>query len=187
MNTQKNEIVKKMREEFFHKDKNERPSDKIYGNNSFIETLVGKHKFEKVFKSALIFLSELNRDEISFLERSDYGKPKWILKCLFEKALEKGYEKEISDTVIEMCQKGNENCLFLLDILQNKATEKSVLYLEKIEKEISKIDKRTKFSPQGEVKAKVKKHETKIQNLIKKFRPQELSLFPQSHKTPAKF
>lgn len=192
MNTHKDEIVEEIREEFFHKYYDqERFYEKSVTNPFFIDSLIKKSGIEKVSSAGLLLLSEMKEDEYSWLDNDDYGKPRESLKLLFEQALEEGYKKEIENSVLEMYDKGNPNCLFLFFILKGKA---SISFLEKLSKEMNKEKKKTiRFSPQCEVKRQfIENNEKVTKDLISKSKAQpELSLFSQplsqSHrKTPVK-
>ena len=110
MNNHQNEVVKKMREEFFRKYYDpERPYEKIYTNISFIELLIENYGLEKITQAGLIFLLELKKDEFFLLDNNLYGTPRNALRVLFDKALEEGYKKEIAEALVSLFDKGNKN------------------------------------------------------------------------------
>jgi hypothetical protein len=148
-------------------------------NINFIEALIKEKGMDKVLEAGLLFLFELNEKEISLLDRSDYGTPKISLKVLFDKAIAEGYEKEIAETLVDMYKTGNKNGSFLFETLENMVTVESIPHLKKLSKE---IEKRTRFSPQGDTKRKfIEKYKTEILNLIDKFKPQELPFGQPQH------
>lgn len=187
MNThEKNEIVKKMvkkiREKFFcsYYD-NKLAHYKADLNVYFIDKLIGEHEIEKVTQAGLIFLSELKEDEISLLDNDLYGIPRNALRVLFEKALEAKLSGEMLVELNDMFQRGNPNCLFLFEILENTVTENSMKYFQELSKLSTAIDKekgeKHVFSPKRDAKRDfIKSYGTKIQNLINKVQVQELSL-----------
>ena len=183
MSNHKDEIVVKMREKFFCKDQKQEDYEKNEANVFFVNLSIGNYGIEEVFSAGLLLLFGMKKDEFSWLDKDDYGKPRNSLEVLFNKALEEGYETEIENAVLEMYGKGNPSCLFLFQILKESKME-SILFLEKILKEMKK---KTKSSKQGDIKKEfIKNYQVDIETLINESQAQ-LSLFPQPSKTPVKF
>ena len=169
MTHSKNEIVLKMREEFLKKR-----GDKWYYKNEsnvfFVDLLIRNYGIKEVTSAGIEFLLELEKKEqLYLLDSESCGKPRNALNVLFTQSMIKGDETEIGKAVKEMCEKGNENCLFLLEIFTESATTKSVSQMNDIMKE---INNGWKFSKQGDVKRiATKRYETRIQSLLDEVKP----------------
>ena len=188
MNThEKNEIVKKMREEFFQKyHDNNRLYEKIYTNIFFIERLIEDYGLEKVTQAGLTFLSKLKEDEISLLDNDLYGIPRNALRVLFGKALEAKLSGKMLIGLNDMFQRGNPNCFFIFEILKDATTKElmskeSMLLLEKLSKLIKKEknDSWTSSSKKQIKREFIQTNEVVISSLLTA--PKQPELFSQSH------
>ncbi len=174
MNNHKNEIVEELRRSLLIRYSYQiRSGNKI--NTEFIKLLIEREGIDEVLKAGIILLSEFgNKRQIYLPDIGIRRRPQGALKILFNEILDEGYKDEIWKTVLEMYKRGNKSGSFLIEILGNSVTGKSMLHIENLAKEMEKIPR---SSIQGDEKKKFKKrHEKEVKYLLKNFQPPELSL-----------